>query len=121
MEETNSSAAANYAPQPYYGRLTLFRTMNDLKPNLSGSEPGWRSLAVGGLELHEIPGSLEDIATEPNVRTLADKLQQCLDRAQLPIKHPVEAERTHVERRQVEKPAHSRPFVRPSQRRALNG
>ena len=121
VEQVNSAAAASYAPKPYNGRLTLFRAADNFTPELLDSESGWRSLAVGGLEVHEIPGSHGDIIGEPNVLTLANKLQQCLDLAQLPVREVPETERIVAERRQGDKGAPPRAFARPSQRRALNG
>jgi non-ribosomal peptide synthetase component F/thioesterase domain-containing protein len=121
VEEVNSTAAANYTPKPYNGRITLFRAMDNFAPDQLDSDAGWRSLATGGLEVHEIPGSHDEIIAEPNVRTLACELQHCLDLAQLRVREVPETERIHAERRQGDKTAPPRTFARPSQRRALNG
>ncbi len=123
VEEINSFAAAHYVPQHYNGRITLFRTINDFNRNFE-NELGWRSLAAGGVEVHEIPGNRHDIMAEPNVRALADKLEQCFSHAQLPVKGVFETERIHVEQRvgiETEKPTHSSVVAHPSQMRALNG
>jgi thioesterase domain-containing protein len=42
---------------------------------------GWRALAGGGIEVHEIPGSHLDIVKEPHVGDLANKLRSCLEKA----------------------------------------
>ncbi len=82
INDINSFAAAEYIPRPYGGRLTVFRTMNNFRPDLDDYELGWGSLAAGGVEVHEIPGEHLDITSEPNVQTLAAKLRACLSQAQ---------------------------------------
>jgi len=41
---------------------------------------GWRALVRGDLEIRTISGGHWDIITEPNVRTLAAELADCLER-----------------------------------------
>jgi len=70
-----------YVPQVYDGHITLFWASADLRSSLDLVE-GWRALAGGGIEVHEIPGSHLDIVKEPHVQYLANKLNSCLGRAQ---------------------------------------
>jgi aspartate racemase len=39
-------------------------------------------LALGGLEVHEVPGGHGSVIDEPAVTFLAEKLKACLERAQ---------------------------------------
>jgi thioesterase domain-containing protein len=43
---------------------------------------GWQTLAPNGVEVHEIPGDHINIIKEPHVRSLAEKLSECLIKAQ---------------------------------------
>ena len=44
-----------YVPQVYDGHVTLFWASSDLRASVDFVE-GWRALAGGGIEVHEIPG-----------------------------------------------------------------
>jgi amino acid adenylation domain-containing protein len=80
IKEFNSVAVRAYTPQVYDGQVTLFWASADLRASIDLVE-GWRALAGGGIEVHEIPGSHLDIIKEPHVGDLANKLGACLDRA----------------------------------------
>ncbi len=80
IKEFNSLAVRNYTPAVYNGNVTLFWASADLRTSIDLVE-GWRALAGGGMEVHEIPGSHLDIIKEPHVGELATKLSTCLDRA----------------------------------------
>jgi thioesterase domain-containing protein/acyl carrier protein len=80
VKEFNSLAVREYAPQVYDGKVTLFWASADLRTSIDLVE-GWRALAGGGIEVHEIPGSHLDIIKEPHVQELAEKLGTCLKRA----------------------------------------
>jgi thioesterase domain-containing protein/acyl carrier protein len=80
IKEFNSVAVRAYTPQVYDGQVTLFWASADLRTSIDLVE-GWRALAGGGIEVHEIPGSHLDIIKEPHVGELANKLGACLDRA----------------------------------------
>jgi amino acid adenylation domain-containing protein len=81
VKEFNSLAVRDYTPKVYDGKVTLFWASADLRTSIDLVE-GWRALAGGGMEVHEIPGSHLDIIKEPHVGELATKLSSCLDRAQ---------------------------------------
>jgi aspartate racemase len=81
IKELNSLAVREYVPQVYDGHVTLFWASTDLRASVDFVE-GWRALAGGGIEVHEIPGSHLDIVKEPHVQELAKKFSACLERAQ---------------------------------------
>jgi len=67
-------------PQAYDGRVTLFWACADLRASNDLVE-GWRALAAG-IEVQKIPGNHLNIIKEPHVAELANKLTECLQRAQ---------------------------------------
>ncbi len=78
-------AFTNYAPQPYPGKMVLFRAMerNEFDPYYADPELGWGLFAAGGLEVHDVPGDHTGILKEPNVQVMAAKLRACLERAEM--------------------------------------
>jgi amino acid adenylation domain-containing protein len=78
IEQLNFNAVREYVPRVYSGRATLF-SATDLTASFD-VEDGWRQL-VAELEVHQIPGNHLDIIKEPHVRVLAEKIDQCLQRA----------------------------------------
>jgi amino acid adenylation domain-containing protein len=78
VKEFNSLAVREYVPQVYDGKVTLFWASEDLRTSIDLVE-GWRVLAGGGMEVHEIPGSHLDIVKEPHVGEVAKKLGSCLE------------------------------------------
>jgi thioesterase domain-containing protein/acyl carrier protein len=68
----------DYVPQVYPGRVTLFRASKQPAGYNYGKDLGWELLAAGGLVIYEIPGHHGSIVTEPRVRILAERLQECL-------------------------------------------
>jgi thioesterase domain-containing protein/acyl carrier protein len=81
IHELNSLAVRQYVPQVYDGHVTLFWASTDLRASVDFVE-GWRALASGGIDVHEIPGTHLDIVKEPHVTELASKLSSCLDNSQ---------------------------------------
>ena len=80
VAEFNSLAARNYDPQVFDGKVTLFWASGDLRAY--DVVDGWKVLATGGIEVHEIPGTHLNIIKEPHVAELARKLNNCLARVQ---------------------------------------
>jgi len=79
---THYQALRDYVPQPYAGRVTLFRAQTRPLFRLHGRDLGWTSLAQGGLDIVIVPGNHETMLTEPNVHVLARTLLHHLERAQ---------------------------------------
>jgi len=67
-------------PQVYPGRATLFLASDD-RTAAFDVEEGWQGLVAGELEKIRVSGNHLDLVKEPHVRTLAEKLRGCLDRA----------------------------------------
>jgi len=81
IEDINWFAATSYTAQPYPGRVTLLRTPPPAASVGHDYLLGWGGLALEGVEVHDVPGDHEDMMKEPNVRVLAEKLSQCIQRA----------------------------------------
>ena len=75
LEVAHLAARRRYLPRPYPGRLILFRP--PLPGRTGDSDPalGWRSVAVGGVDIQEIPGLHVPILSEPRVQILAHRLR----------------------------------------------
>lgn len=86
--KTNAQALLRYVPQTYPGRITLFkasdRTTNDDPREWA---LGWDRLAAEGVDVHVVPGNHFNIAFEPHVETLAERLKVCLVRAETTVKN----------------------------------
>jgi thioesterase domain-containing protein len=83
----NLKAVRSYRPQPGPGGAVLFRAaLSEGNPpgapaNLAGL--GWGRLLKGPLEVETVPGHHLNLLAEPNVRTLAERLRHCLNKADL--------------------------------------
>jgi amino acid adenylation domain-containing protein len=78
--DCNIQAQEDYIPQVYPGKVIIFRSESqslyrDLYPEL-----GWKNLVSGGIECEDIPGDHYEMIREPNVRVLARKLNDWIDR-----------------------------------------
>ena len=92
-------AAGAYRPQPYGGRVVLFRSTNRSLEQCQDPYSGWGGLIKGGLEIHEIPGDHISIFIDPDVETLARQMSACLAAAQLNARiEPLPAVSTGVQR-----------------------
>jgi FkbH-like protein len=76
-------AMRNYIPEPYGGPLTVFRAATQPSGVIRDDSLGWQGLALGGLELHEVPGFHGAVTVDPHAKFLAEKLMACLSKAQL--------------------------------------
>jgi len=80
--EANYQASRSYIPQVYPGQITLFQAKLRSPRVFYDSQGGWGELALGGVEVHNVPGDHTSIIEQPHVRVLAEKLKACLDKAQ---------------------------------------
>jgi len=76
--ETNIKIKKQHFPQPYSGKVTLFRAMGRRAEVGTEIDPqyGWGDLAVGGLDIYDIPGDHLLMLQEPHVQVLAEKIQE---------------------------------------------
>jgi thioesterase domain-containing protein/acyl carrier protein len=81
--EINNIAVKLYMPQPYPGRIVLFRSREGYRyPEQRSPDRllGWGKIARDGVEMYEIPGNHMQIVREPSVKLLGELLKECLDR-----------------------------------------
>jgi amino acid adenylation domain-containing protein len=83
VQAAHQQAVRDYAPEPYDGEVILFRASAQGETWREDPELGWSGLA-STLEVREVPGNHTTLIAEPNVRVLARKLGECLDRAAAP-------------------------------------
>jgi thioesterase domain-containing protein len=82
VREAGRWAAKDYRPKPYPGTITLFRATKQPYGIYPDRTNGWGPLAIGGVVVHDSPGHHGAIIREPRTRVLAQRLNQCLRRAQ---------------------------------------
>ena len=90
--DANLQALEEYALSisVYSGRITLLRTDDNSRDSQdlavgveTDPQLGWGNFVTSRIDLHYIPGSHYTLFNEPNVRLLAEKLKDCLDKAYL--------------------------------------
>ena len=74
-----NAVALLYRPEPYPGRITLFKAAEEAAGYGPDPEMGWGGLALGGVEVFEVPGDHMSILDQPRVAELADRLRGCLE------------------------------------------
>lgn len=76
----NVRAVERYVPRPYGGPLTVFRADRSFwdSPEALASRLGWASVAQGGAELHDVPGTHLSILDRENVGVLAEHLRRLI-------------------------------------------
>jgi amino acid adenylation domain-containing protein len=72
---TNLLAAARYRPEPYDGRVMLFRAAKRRENLLAEKGMGWHRLATGGVTVFDIPGDHAGILKGSAVERLAKALR----------------------------------------------
>ena len=75
--QANADAIASYRPEPYQGKVTLFRAATAATPMHRDPELGWGQLA-GNVEVCEVPGDHVTMFREPTVQLLASQLARYL-------------------------------------------
>jgi thioesterase domain-containing protein len=79
VQEINDHAGDIYEPKPYPGMLTLFKPHINYK-FYPDPKMGWEDLALGGLDIVEMPINPHAMLVEPYVETLAGELKTRLSR-----------------------------------------
>jgi amino acid adenylation domain-containing protein len=80
VKESNFLAARRYGAHRYTGNVTLFVATDRPIDELSDPAEQWSLLAHGGVCAIKVPGDHATIMSEPNVRVLAQNLDQILAR-----------------------------------------
>lgn len=73
-------ALQRYAPRPYSGPVTLFRAANQPPGAVEDPTNGFSGLAVGPFEVVVVPGFHAAIVREPQVRGLAQRLNESMEK-----------------------------------------
>jgi thioesterase domain-containing protein len=83
--DTVNEAVKCYIPQPYPGRIVLFRSSMGYRRaemRIADLEMGWKQIAKGGLDMLVVPGNHLQIVREPSVRILGEALNTHLEQVQ---------------------------------------
>lgn len=78
MEESYRKVYKAYDPQPYAGKITLFRAMEFPPGYQRDSKLGWGKIAKDGVDVYQIPGHHTAIMESP---ILAEKMRTCIETA----------------------------------------
>jgi amino acid adenylation domain-containing protein len=78
MPQLNGKAEQRYVPAIYPGIITFFQATAEIERD---PRTFWGKLTSEGLEVVMVPASHKDILVEPNVKTLAEKLEAALEKA----------------------------------------
>jgi len=79
----NGMAAVKYQPQPYTGKIVLFRAEEHSRSSFLDNDCttlGWERYSAQEIELHFVPGKHDTMLIKPYVDTLAQKLSQIIRR-----------------------------------------
>ncbi|MCT7949710.1 amino acid adenylation domain-containing protein [Ancylothrix sp. C2] len=72
-------AMQNYKAEPYAGKVALFRALDSSQFEWYYTDPKlWSKVAVGELQVYQVPGDHLGILKEPNVTVLAEFLKKSL-------------------------------------------
>ena len=81
VREAGHQAHRVYQTKPYPGKVTLLRAMEQPHGTYDHRTNGWTEYALGGVEVHEVPGHHGGIMREPRARILVQELTACLNQA----------------------------------------
>jgi thioesterase domain-containing protein len=79
--ENNLQLFLAYAPKPYPGPIMLFRARARPLLHSLDRDLGWGKLAAGGVEIIDLPGSHDNLLREPNMRVVAERLVERLNKS----------------------------------------
>ena len=77
----NVQAMQRYRPQPSSTSVTLLKAGEQGSVETPDETMGWGALTSGEVEIHTVPGSHFTIVREPYVRSLAEQLADCINKA----------------------------------------
>lgn len=79
----NDEAWHNYQPTPYDGKITLFKSADQVLGVSDLADPllGWGEVVTGGIEVIDCPGNHLSMLADPHAKTLAEKLRESIDKA----------------------------------------
>jgi len=80
--KSDFQATRNYELHLYPGRVTLFKASEELEGTSPDPTLGWSAWAVEEVEVYVVPGNHANMVYKPHVEGLAEKLRDCLNRAQ---------------------------------------
>ena len=80
IEDINDRAFLAYVPDVYPGKMTICKPRRNYA-FLRDPYNGWGQIALGGLEVIELPSNPGGIFLDPYVQTLAEKLKEQIDHA----------------------------------------
>lgn len=79
MRMAHCRASLVYKPRPYAGKITLFRSLHEPSDFEPQSDLGWSTVALGGVEVHDVPGSHTTLFSDDSiVQILARKVAECI-------------------------------------------
>jgi len=78
----------SYNPKPYLKGLVCFRVEERGAEHDRDPSMGWDACAMGGVQVHVVPGSHVDMMQMPSVSVIADKLAAYLDSGSYHKKKP---------------------------------
>ena len=79
----NKEAAKFYTPQPYSGKITLFKSDQTTSEIHYVLDPqlGWGDIAMGGVDIVECHGDHVGMLKDPNVEKVSKSLRIAIDKA----------------------------------------
>jgi thioesterase domain-containing protein/acyl carrier protein len=89
FRQQNKKAMRGYTPTSYPGKITLMKAMEFEWGGVgSYQDPtlGWGPLAIGGLEVYDVPGDHLGMLQDPHAPVLAGYLQDCIQRSVVPAR-----------------------------------
>ena len=77
-QEANERAAEQYIPQPYSGRIKLFRANIQILDWYFGAALGWQTVAKDAIEITQIPGFFGNLFNQQSGPLLAEQVKTYL-------------------------------------------
>ena len=79
--QANVKALHDHRPRAFAGRVDLFRPSEQSQTHALADDPqlGWGELALGGVSVHQVPGTHAKMVRAPHARHLAEALAAAMD------------------------------------------